>query len=106
MKLHKWLSAIILATAAPMVGCFGTTESYVAYEAPPPPREEVVSYRPGFVYIHGHWGREGDRWGWRSGYYERMRPGYVYSEGRWERRGGRHVWLDGGWRARAGVVVR
>ena len=110
MRLNKLLGAVLAAGAAmsvlPAIGCYGTTDAYYTYDEPPAPREEVVTYRPGFIWIHGRWARDNDRWAWRSGYYERERPGYIYAEGRWERRGNRHVWINGGWRARGGVVIR
>lgn len=64
---------------------------------PPPPREEVVIDRPGYVWIHGHWARDGAEWRWIDGSYARERPGLVYRDGRWTARGGLVVWIDGGW---------
>jgi WXXGXW repeat (2 copies) len=108
--LRKMLAGILVAGAAlstvpVMSGCYAT-EAYVVEDAPPPARREVVVYRPGYVWVHGHWTRPGRHWVWRSGYYERERPDAVYVEGRWERRGRGHVWVDGGWRARGRVIVR
>jgi hypothetical protein len=104
------LTALLVAgvgvTALPaMTGCYATESAYVV-DVPPAPREEVVVYRSGFVWVHGHWTRPGNRWEWRGGFYERERPNAVYVEGRWERRGRGHVWVDGGWRARGRVTVR
>jgi WXXGXW repeat (2 copies) len=100
------LAGTTLATVPAMIGCYATGSAYVVEETPPPPRHEVVVFRPGFVWVHGHWTRPGRNWVWRSGYYERERANAVYVEGRWERRGRGHVWVDGGWRARGRVVVR
>ncbi len=110
-RLQKALSALLVAGAAlttmpALTGCYGTSEAYIVDDTPPPPRDEVVVYRPGFFWVHGHWFRNGPRWAWRSGYYERMRPNQIYVEGRWERRGRGHVWVDGGWRSRGRVVIR
>ena len=101
MRLGKLLIAALLAT-----GCYGSGAAYIAYDQPPPPREEIVVFRPGFVWVHGQWQRDNDRWRWRSGYYERERPGYVFVEGRWERQGNTYVWIDGAWRGRGHVVIR
>lgn len=77
------------------------------YEDPPPaPREEVVMSRPGYVWIDGHWMRDGGRWHWHGGYYERERPGYVYAPGRWVQQGDRYIWVDGRWRTSNTVVIR
>jgi hypothetical protein len=75
-------------------------------EEPPPPRAVVMEVRPGFVFIEGRWVRNGGRWVWRDGYYERERVGYRWEQGRWDRRGNRHVWVEGGWRAGGGPAVR
>jgi hypothetical protein len=109
--LRKMLAALLVAGAAlttvpAMTGCYASGGAYVVEDTPPPPREEIVTYRPGYVWIHGRWTRPSGHWVWRGGYYERERPNHVYVEGRWERRGRGHVWVDGGWRPRGGVVVR
>lgn len=93
-------------TAPVMTGCYASEDAYVTDDAPPPPREEVVVSRPGYVWIHGHWNHNGGRWAWQGGSYERERANQVYVEGRWERRGRGQVWVDGGWRARGGVAIR
>ena len=102
MRFRKILSALIVAgcaSALPALGCYATDSAYVAtYDEPPPPREEVIVTRPGYFWIHGHWGVESGRWRWHGGYYERERPGYSFREGRWERHRNRHVWVEGGWR--------
>lgn len=75
-------------------------------EEPPPPRTFVMESRPGFVFIEGRWVRNGGRWVWRDGYYERQRVGYSWEQGRWETRGRRHVWVEGRWRGGGGPAVR
>ena len=76
-------------------------------DAPPAARTERVEYRPGHVYVQGHWQRDrGHRWTWNPGHYERERPGYVYIEGRWRNDRDGHHWVDGEWRRREGVVIR
>ena len=93
MRTYELLAALALAT-----GCTG--RAYVVDDGPPPLREEVIAYRPGYVWIHGNWARDSRHWRWRSGRYEREHPNAVYVQGRWERQGGHYVWIDGGWRAR------
>jgi hypothetical protein len=112
MKASRNLLAALLVagaaiTAIPaMTGCYVSEGAYVVAEAPPPTRYETVVYRPGYAWVRGHWTRPGRYWVWRGGYYVRERPDAVYVDGRWERRGRGHVWVEGGWRPRAGVVVR
>jgi len=91
----KRLIGLLITTA--LTGCYAETGGYVVEEAPPAPREEVVVYRPGHVWVHGHWHHDNGHYVWRGGYYERERPGYIFVEGRWERRGHKHVWVEGGW---------
>ena len=101
------LLSLVLAAGAAIAGCAGTARYEVdAYDAPPAPREEVVTYRPGYVWIHGSWNRYGDRWAWRDGYYVRERQGYVYQDGNWRRSGNHYVWVQGQWRARGAVAMR
>lgn len=100
------LVASAALTAPAMTGCYATESAYVVAEAPPPPRREVVVYRPGHIWVQGHWTYTGGHWLWRPGHYARARPNEVYVEGHWERRGHGHVWVEGGWRPRRGVVVR
>jgi hypothetical protein len=83
--------------AVTLTGCAGEG-SIVVEDEPPAPREEVVETRPGFIFVHGHWDRDGGRWAWRAGRYERERVGHTYVQGHWERRGKGHVWIEGGWR--------
>ena len=110
--LRDILVASLIAGAAltvpAMSGCYATVtgDAFVVEDTPPLVREEVVVARPGFIWVHGHWWRSGNRWEWRPGFYERVRPNMVFVEGRWERRGRGHVWVEGGWRARGSVTVR
>jgi hypothetical protein len=66
-------------------------------EAPPPPRQERVVIRPGFVWVDGRWDYRRGRYVWVDGRYERERRGHRWVNGHWERRGRRHVWIDGHW---------
>src|SRR5689334_19187122 len=103
--MKSTLAGIVLSIA--LAGCFVHGHAAVQYNEPPPPREEIVVYRPGFFWIHGHWMRDGQgEWSWQPGYYERERGGYVYGEGHWERHGSQYVWVEGSWRRRGGLVIR
>jgi hypothetical protein len=109
MRAHELLAPLLAAGVAfaplPMTaGCAG--EAYLVDTAPPAPRAEVITYRPGYVWVNGHWNRRGGHWHWRDGYYVRERPDMVYIQPRWERRTRGWVYIDGGWRARGRVVIR
>jgi hypothetical protein len=95
-----------LATVPAMTGCFAAEGVYVVEDAPPPPREEVVITKPGYVWVHGRWTHPGRHWSWQGGHYEAARPEQTYVDGRWERRDGGHVWVAGTWHARSSVVLR
>lgn len=99
--------AVALAAAAPGCLAHGGARAGAVEAGPPPPREEVVLYRPGYLWIQGHWVRGASQpWVWQAGHYARERPSHVYVQGRWERRGGRYVWIEGLWRPRGRVVVQ
>ncbi|MEO6773761.1 MAG: hypothetical protein ABI467_12205 [Kofleriaceae bacterium] len=98
------LAAALVSGVAILPGCAG--EAYVVTSDPPPMRAEVVTVRPGFIYVHGNWHREGSNWRWHAGHYERARANQRYVDSRWERHGNRRVWVEGGWRAEGGVTVR
>ena len=72
-------------------------------EEPPPPRVVTFETRPGFVWIEGRWYRQGGRWEWRDGYYERERANTVFIQGHWENNGRRHRWVEGRWEAHGAV---
>src|SRR4051794_31960968 len=67
----------------------------VVYQEPPPPQAEVVSARPGFVFVRGRWDWRNGQWVWMGGHWERERAGYVWNEGRWNQRGNQWVWVEG-----------
>lgn len=109
MRLTSLFCAVLAsASAAATAGCGASGHAVVVadYDAPPAPRQEYTQYRAGYVWIEGHWMRDGDRWRWQSGYFERERPGYVYAPGRWVRQGSRYIWVDGRWRMQNTVVIR
>jgi hypothetical protein len=111
MQLKNALGSVALAALlAGAGGCLVTAHGHVGApvavvevdEEPPPPRVVSMEVRPGFIFIEGRYVRNGNRWVWRDGYYERERAGYMYEQGRWENRGNRHVWVEGRWNAHAG----
>src|SRR5262249_35576089 len=81
--------AIAVAAAAP--GCFVEARGHArysggavaTYEAPPPPREEQVEMRPGYVWIQGRWDWRGGQWVWVDGRWEAQRSGYEWQQGSW-----------------------
>lgn len=97
----KVLWALVLASA---VSC--TTPQNALYDRPPEPREDNAPAKPGFIWVHNRWERDGGRWVWRGGHYEPERPGYVYVEGRWEPRGEHYQWVEGEWRPVAAGSAR
>jgi hypothetical protein len=110
-RLHKHLVPLLVAgvtafSGVANLGCQAHARGYVIEDVPPP-REEVVIYRPGYIWVQGHWTlAPGRRWVWRGGYYDRERANHLYTQGHWQRQGSKYVWVEGGWRPRARVVVR
>lgn len=108
-RLRKLLAPALALGAAfavvPTVTSCAGEGAYVVASSPPPPYYERYAYRPGYVWVHGHWLRDRGDWRWRRGYYVRERPGYVYRQPRWERRGGGYVYVRGEWRPRSRVQV-
>lgn len=70
--------------------------------APPPPRTEMRSVKPGpnFVWIPGHWKWSHGDWVWIGGHWTKRKPGKVWVPGHWVKRGGRYHWVPGHWRRR------
>ncbi|MBC7978899.1 MAG: YXWGXW repeat-containing protein [Myxococcales bacterium] len=99
------VAAAALAVGPAMTGCYATESAYVIESAPPPPRDEVVVYKPGHVWVHGRWTHPGRHWTWQRGHYERERLNDTYVSGHWEDRGDGHVWVSGNWRPRGSVVI-
>lgn len=99
--------AIAAAGSACVVTAHGRMSggAVVAYDAPPPPRDEVIESRAGYVWIHGRWNWSGGQWVWMDGHWERERAGYQWQEGRWEQRGNQYHWVEGTWIVANGVAV-
>jgi hypothetical protein len=66
-------------------------------EAPPPPQDEHMGPRAGFVWAAGRWDWRGARWEWLPGHWERERPGKRWNPGRWDRQGDRWLLVEGSW---------
>ena len=66
-------------------------------EAPPPPREEKIAPRPGFVWIGGHWDWKDGKWAWMAGRWEKERPGKKWRPARWEKKDKEYVLVQGDW---------
>ena len=104
------LAALLVATVpACVVSAQGRVRTHgrvEVTEAPPPPQEERIEVRSGYVFVRGHWDWQG-RWVWVPGHWERERSGYAWSDGRWEQRGNQWVWVEGEWRTAGahGTVV-
>jgi hypothetical protein len=65
---------------------------------PPPPRVVAVpAARPGYVYSPGYWRWAGQRHVWVDGGYIRERRGYHYVEPAWDRDGERYGFRRGHW---------
>jgi hypothetical protein len=65
--------------------------------APPPPRDERVEARAGFVWARGHHEWRGGQYEWVPGHWERQRERRRWSDGRWEQRGNVWLYVEGGW---------
>jgi hypothetical protein len=105
MTVRDFVFAAAAVVAA--AGCYATTSGYYptsyAYVEPPPSRDESAVHRPGYVWVHGHWVRDGG-WRWQPGYFEHSRPGYIWVDGHWAALNGRWVWIRGGWYTRGGFA--
>lgn len=93
------LALALGATSACVVRAHGRvrTGAVVVYEEPPPPQEEPVEARAGFVWVRGRYDWQNGRWMWVPGHWERERAGYGWQDGRWERRDGSWHWVEGQW---------
>ena len=81
------------------------TGAVVAYDQPPPPREEAYQQQAGYVWVHGNWTWQGGQWVWIDGHVERERSGYAWQDGKWEPRNGSWHWVEGSWVVVGGGAV-
>jgi hypothetical protein len=93
-----------LACLVMLLGAWSCYSEDLLYDRPPPPREERVETRDGYVFVHGHWEQYNVRWLWHEGHYEKLRPGFEYVEGHWEPHCNNpnrclYGWVEGGWRS-------
>jgi hypothetical protein len=114
LKTTNLLLVLALAMPACMVSGRGTmsvrSEPVAVYQEPPPPQAEVVTARPGHVWIRGRWDWRNGNWVWVGGHWERERANYYWADGRWENRGNQWIWVEGSWQTGApsgggGVIV-
>lgn len=114
LSLRNALLASMMATTALASGCvvepvhrrpviverpvYRESVDVVAPQAPPVWVVERVRPRPGYVWAHGYWRWNGNRYVAERGHWEPLRAGYRYQHPHWERRGD-------GWHWRAGVWV-
>lgn len=91
------LLGILLLSAGCVVTARGTVRGgmYVT-EAPPPPRVESYSPRPGYVWVQGRWVWN-RRWVWKAGHWERERHGRTWQQGSWQQQNNQWVWVEGQW---------
>lgn len=103
MNMRRVLSALALslAVAAVVPACVVTgtarMRGTIAYSEPPPPREEVVESRAGYIWIQGRWDQQNGQWIWIDGHWEQERQGYTYNRGEWVQRGNSWHWVEGNW---------
>lgn len=96
----SWLAGAMIGVGTLSVapGCIiRVRPAYVVDEQPPVAREEVVTARPGYVWVRGRWERHGRKWTWNAGHWRQARGGYVWVDGYWDRRGNRYHWVEGHW---------
>lgn len=102
-KLSRWLllgAAVLLPLTGCVVAPVPVAGDAVVYQAPPPPRAEVVGVAPGpaYVWISGYWVWN-NRWSWHRGYWTRRpRAGTRWVPGYWRHRGNEWRWNAGHWR--------
>jgi len=105
MKLSSFkTAAAALLLAAALSGCVVAPVPYggaVAYEAPPPPRYEVIGVAPapGYFWIGGAWFFEGGRYQWHPGRWSAPRPGYSWVAHSWTHEGNAWHMHPGRWEA-------
>jgi hypothetical protein len=102
MVVRLFVALVLACSVGGSMGC--GARGGIAEEAPPPAREEIVIYKPGYVWIQGNYTRSNGGWAWVPGRYVRERPGYVWISGRWDRWPSGYVWVTGGWRKQGRVV--
>lgn len=94
-RIGLFVSGLLLVLAC-SAGCAGG--AYVS-TAPPPPKVETKSARPGpkAVWIDGHWKWTGKKYVWVGGHWERNPKG-TWVAGHWNKTPRGHVWVKGHWK--------
>jgi hypothetical protein len=91
------LIASLTLSLCPSLASARSVHVYVN-EAPPPPREEVVRPRHGYVWVGGHHAYRHHGYVWSRGHYAHERRGREWHDGNWDHSGDRYEWHEGGWR--------
>ena len=73
--------------------------------APPAPRQEQYSPRPGYIWVAGAYKWDNGQYSWMPGHWERARANAQWTPGRWEQRNNYWVWVEGGWNVGASGSV-
>jgi len=78
----------------------GAVDVVYVQKAPPKPRSEVRSKRPGpkAVWVGGHWQWKGGKYAWMSGHWDRNPRGNAWIPGHWEKKPRGWAWAPGHWK--------
>jgi hypothetical protein len=91
------LGVVVLSLSGLLGGCAMGRHGHLAWIAPPLIAAAIVTSRPGFVWVEGHWDWAGGRWSWTNGYWMREQPGFVWEQGIWIHNHDRYEWRPGRW---------
>ena len=91
------LTSLGFSALAPSTAQAAVLIIHAGRDEPPPPREERVVERRGYVWNGGHYGWRHHRYVWTRGRYVHERRGREWAPGRWERHEGHYDWHDGEW---------
>ncbi len=86
--------------AVAVVKSSGAVDVVYVKNAPPKPKSEVRSKRPGpkAVWVAGHWQWRGGKYVWMSGHWDRNPRGNAWIPGHWEKKPRGWAWIPGHWK--------